>query len=219
MPTPIQEQPTGLDVSHHDGFINWSQVKAIGGASFGICKASQGVGFTDPKFASNYADMKGVGLIRGAYHYLDYISGARAQAGHYLSVVGNRQPGDLPYIVDVENWSDGGAPSYVAPHEMLLHAGAFVAEIRNQTGEYPIIYTYVYFWHDVLGNPKDFDTTCPLWIADYSHKSPRLVGGWPYHTFHQFTSTGHIPGVYPACDLDRFNGSLERLRILAGMTQ
>src|ERR1700728_5326112 len=60
----------GVDVSHYDGTVNWTQVKAAG-ISFAFAKATESDNDIDPTFATNWAGMKAAGVVRGAYHFFD----------------------------------------------------------------------------------------------------------------------------------------------------
>lgn len=215
MPTPIELQPFGPDLSHHNGAVNFDDVKRAG-ASFVILKATQGTRFADPNYKFNLMRAQRAGLIVGSYHYLSYEHPPRAQANFYANTVGDA--GGIFPIVDIENDDDDPetGKQYSAGY-MSKMAADFIDEIHSLTGKYPTIYTYVSFWRDTLHNPTLYAANCPLWIADYSQRKPRLVGGWKWHTFHQYTSTGHLLGVPGSVDLNRFNGSLENLKKFAGV--
>src|SRR5215217_9484458 len=62
--------PTGPDVSRwqHGSPLTWAAVKASG-HSFAFVKATEGSGYTNPYFASDWAGTRNVGLMRGAYHF------------------------------------------------------------------------------------------------------------------------------------------------------
>ena len=59
---------TGIDVSRHQGKIDWARVKA-GGTGFAIIKCTQGVNTVDPEFHRNMRNCAAVGLPVGAYVY------------------------------------------------------------------------------------------------------------------------------------------------------
>ncbi len=58
----------GIDVSHHQEFIDWGMVKKAG-ARFAFIKASEGVGFTDPMFEENIRGAVEAGVLPGSYHF------------------------------------------------------------------------------------------------------------------------------------------------------
>ena len=68
----------GLDISKWDGAWDARKSKSAG-AQFVYIKASQAV-FADPLFAGNWQKAKEAGILRGAYHFLDYTRPAVDQA-------------------------------------------------------------------------------------------------------------------------------------------
>ncbi|NJK52148.1 MAG: hypothetical protein HC936_03745 [Leptolyngbyaceae cyanobacterium SU_3_3] len=62
----------GIDVSVYQGNIDWATV-ASQGIYYGFAKATEGASTTDPAFAKNWAGMKSVGLVRGAYHFFGQV--------------------------------------------------------------------------------------------------------------------------------------------------
>lgn len=59
----------GIDVSHHQGSIDWPALTAAHGLGWGAAKATEGMTFTDSMFTANWSAMKAAGLTRIAYHY------------------------------------------------------------------------------------------------------------------------------------------------------
>src|SRR3954453_10276082 len=66
-PSRSQYPLRGIDVSHHQGQIDWSAVKASG-IQFAYIKATEGTEFTDATFAENWRNSNTAGIVRGAYH-------------------------------------------------------------------------------------------------------------------------------------------------------
>ena len=60
----------GIDVSKHNGNVNWSHVKADG-VEFAIIRAGYGkeISQKDVQFENNYAGCKSNGVLVGAYWY------------------------------------------------------------------------------------------------------------------------------------------------------
>jgi len=195
----------GIDVSHWQGSINWTSVKNSG-KRFAFCKATERTTFTDSRFASNWAAMKNVGLIRGAYHFGRPGTDPVAQANRFCDVV-RPTSGDLQMMLDMEV-TDGKTPSQVRSWIV-----AFINRIVARTGRPGIIYTGFYFWRDRAGNGSNLN--CPLFLAAYvSNPSNYVPAAWPFFTFWQYTSSGSCPGVSGNVDRDAFNGSLTGLNNL-----
>jgi hypothetical protein len=93
----------GIDVSYYQGTINWAQVKAAGKV-FAIIRVSDGTGFMDPKFVSNWKGAKAAGLAVGAYQFFRPTQDVTRQADimvDQLNAVGFGA-GDIPPVIDVE---------------------------------------------------------------------------------------------------------------------
>ena len=58
----------GIDVSHHQGLIDWSEV-AGSGQRFAFAKATEGSTFVDPNYAFNKSEAEMAGILFGAYHF------------------------------------------------------------------------------------------------------------------------------------------------------
>jgi len=59
----------GIDVSHHQGTVNWSILESAYGLSWGAAKAYEGLHTPDSQFAANWRGMKAAGLVRMAYYF------------------------------------------------------------------------------------------------------------------------------------------------------
>lgn len=67
----------GIDVSHHQGEIDWHKVKnaEVNGEpiSFVFIKATEGQNHIDENYNDNFYQARENGFLRGAYHYLSLI--------------------------------------------------------------------------------------------------------------------------------------------------
>ena len=88
----------GIDVSHHNGWIDWETVGASG-IDFAFVKATEGATLVDRRFVENPENAVPHVPI-GAYHYYSACHDGAKQAAHFLSVV--PEPGALPSVLDVE---------------------------------------------------------------------------------------------------------------------
>lgn len=57
----------GIDVSHHQGTIDWKKVKAAG-VQYVFLKATEGATFVDKMYATNRAAAKAVGIPLSLIH-------------------------------------------------------------------------------------------------------------------------------------------------------
>lgn len=73
-----------IDVSNHQGVIDWQRVHDDGiGAA--MIKATEGNDYEDPRFASNWSDAAAAGVLRGAYHFFTLCSPGAEQAENFLA--------------------------------------------------------------------------------------------------------------------------------------
>jgi lysozyme len=201
----------GIDVSHNNNIVDWKSVAAAG-ISFAFAKATDGRSFQDPQFNVNYAGMKNNGIIRGAYHFFHPKTDAFAQAENFLKLVQALGPGDLPPALDVEVTDNKTASAIITGMEEWL---GVVGTSLDCT---PIIYTSASFWDANLAGTSEF-AEHPLWVAHYtSDPQPNIPKGFSSYAFWQFTEDGAVNGVRGKVDLNRFNGTPEELRILAGLS-
>jgi lysozyme len=203
----------GIDVSHFQGVVNWQKV-AASNVMFALAKATEGVGSKDIMFTANFAGMKSAGIFRGAYHFFRPKSDAKAQADTFLHVVSRLDPGDLPPAIDVEV-NDGKSASAI-----ISGVRTWIQEVEQALGRTPMIYTTASFWNANLNGTSEFNGH-PLWVAHYTDKAkPNLPKGFDTFAIWQFTDigVGAVSGVNGAgLDLDRFNGTVDDLRKLAGL--
>ncbi|MGZ6142712.1 MAG: glycoside hydrolase family 25 protein [Myxococcales bacterium] len=197
----------GVDISHYEGVINWTRVAAAGEA-FGITKATEGVTFKDPMFASNWPAIKSAGLVRGAYHFFRPADSGIQQADFFLRTVDTFGPGDLPPILDWE------VTDSVSNAVDVSEVQDFVDEIRARTGLTTILYTSARFLGTV-GNPTQF-SNLPLWDANWNVTCPNIPSAWPRWTFWQYADNGIVSGIDAGVDVNYFNGSLADLQAMTG---
>jgi len=216
--TPPPGYPvTGIDVSNHQGVIDWTSVAAAG-AKFTYAKATEGVRFVDGYFDANNRGAKANGLFAGAYHFaLPARSTGRAQADYFLDHAQYISDGrTLPPMLDIEwPWTGSGSPSPcygLSPAQMSTWIRDFVDRVRQRTGRPTMIYTNVNWWNPCTGNNASFGDN-PLFIARYASSPGTLPAGWSRWTLWQYFNSGSLPG-----DQDVFNGSLSDLARLAGST-
>jgi len=214
----------GPDVSSHNhdrgGVVDWAAVQAAGGASFVFVKATEGVDYLNPSFASDFASVHDQGMIRGAYHYarpsgttnVTITADAIAEASFYVSNAGTMSAkGDLPPVLDIE------AAGTLNPAQLSLWTHAWLDRTKRLTGRTPIVYTYGYFWQKKMGNSEGF-AAYPLWLASYAPNDPVIVGGWTTYTFWQYANKAPLAGVNRTVDMSVFNGTATQLRAMANDT-
>ncbi len=206
----------GIDVSHHQGFIDWLKVKKSG-ARFAFIKASEGEGYADPMFDENIHGAVEAGVLPGSYHFFLPRYDPLAQARHYARVLQENavDAPSLPPCIDLETPGLGKSGLNQALR-------IFIEEIFNLTGRKCILYVSPGFWNSYLPVPVlsgykltqsevDWAVEYPLWLAHYTTGWPYQIYPWVGWRFWQYTSAGKIAGVSTKVDLNLFQGSLEEL--------
>ena len=199
----------GMDVSSHQGTVNWRYWRSKGKA-FAYIKATEGVSYRNPYFRSQYRGSRDVGMLRGAYHFANpRRSSGRAQADYFVRNGGGwiRDGRTLPGVLDIE-YNPYGATCYgLTQAQMVSWVRSFTTRYKRLTGRDAVIYTTLGWWARCTGNSTAFSRTNPLWVARYSGSVGTLPGGWQFYTFWQYTSS--------PLDQNRFSASYGRLLALA----
>jgi GH25 family lysozyme M1 (1,4-beta-N-acetylmuramidase) len=193
-PPPLESLVGGIDISHHQGQVDWTTVlqKKPG---FIFMKATEGESLHDPQFERNWGALKGSTIPRGAYHFYRPQDDPGAQARFFLSRV-KLEASDLPPVLDVEVTD--------AKHSAQIIAGVkqWLEEVERATNRRPILYSYTEFWRDHLASGfRDY----PLWLAG----NRAAVETW---AFWQRGDKGEVAGISGCVDEDVFRGSEEDLR-------
>ncbi|MBZ0111833.1 MAG: glycoside hydrolase family 25 protein [Thermoanaerobaculia bacterium] len=188
------EPPTGIDVSHHSGAVDWSQVHS-GGYAFAYVKATEGVDLVDERFDEYWAALKDAGLARGAYHFYVTEDDPEEQAHFFLDKV-HHEAGDLAPVVDIELLGHGTSKG------LADRVRKFLEIVEAELGVKPIIYTSPNFWNEHIGTGFG---EYPLWVAEYDVEEPRLPEGWERWSMWQWAEDQTIAGVEKGADVSRFN--------------
>lgn len=200
----------GIDVSHHNGVVDWAKAKDAGGVVYAIARVSDGLATPDTQFMRNWPAMKQAGIIRGVYQYFRPSRDPIEQAKLLLQRVadaGGFAEGDLPPAIDVE--TDSG----VEVTEFRRRVRQWLDYVEQQTQRKPIFYTYPAMAEKIGVSFGDY----PLWIANYNTSCPKVPDGWTKWLIWQRADTGTVPGVDGAVDLNDFNGDMAALHAFAGI--
>ena len=200
---PINYKVHGIDVSHHQGEIDWRAVKSTEKQehpiSFVFMKATEGGDYKDRRFDENFRRAGEVGLVRGAYHFYNPNTDPIRQADFFISQVRLKR-GDLAPVLDIERKPRNKA-------QLQADLKKFLDRLELHYGVKPIIYTSYKYKTRYLDVPE-FDAY-PFWIAHYYVNMLSYSGAWH---FWQHTDYGIVPGIEGNVDLNVFNGSMEELK-------
>ena len=179
----------GIDISHHQGRIDWDELKDNGQIDhcpirFVMIKATEGATQTDRNFRDNFFQARENGFTRGAYHFYSVHSPAEQQ------------------VLDVEH-----KPKNQSDEDFKHSVLKWLNIVESHYRVKPIIYTYFKFKTRYLSDPI-FDEY-PYWIAHYYVDSLEYQGPWK---FWQHTDVGRLPGIKGNVDFNIYNGSFYDLR-------
>lgn len=183
----------GIDVSKHQGNIDWNKVKKSG-VKFAMLRAGYGrfLSQKDPSFDKNYENAKKAGIAVGAYwySYAKSIDDAKREADTFLKIIKGKQF-EMPVAFDIEEKSQ--AQKGRAFVSSLIKA--FCERVEN-AGYFVCIYASKSWFDNYIDDEckRLYDTWLARWGAapDYNGK----IGMW------QNSSSGRISGISGRCDTD-----------------
>ena len=166
----------GVDVSSYQA-VDY----ATAGLAFVFVKATEGLGYVNPKLAGQRATARKAGLITGYYHYPHIANSPVAEADHFLSRL-DLADGELIAL----DWEWYG--QQVTDAQARAYKKTWLAHVRAKVPRHRVgLYVDRTNWTTV-----DQDSDCGdfLWIADVTTAGrPRVKHPW---TFHQYSSEGGI---------------------------
>jgi len=181
----------GIDVSHHQGEIDWARV-AGEGVRFAYLKATEGRDLTDRRFAVNWQAAAAHGVRRGAYHFFTLCSSGAEQAEHFLAVA-PPDPDALRPVVDVE--FVGNCTKWGDLERVRRDLAAFLAPVERAWGRQPILYVTSDSHARVLAGRF---AAHAIWIRSVLREPPpEAYGGW---LIWQYSDRGRVAGMAGTVD-------------------
>ncbi|WP_288529283.1 GH25 family lysozyme [uncultured Eubacterium sp.] len=193
----------GIDVSYHNGNLDWSVIKSAG-VDFAILRAAyrgygdEGTLVKDSKFAEYIRGAQSYGIPVGAYIYSQAVTTKEAvqEANYILNIVKNYSL-DLPIVFDYEFSPSSSGRLNVAWKEGELNKTkmtnitlAFCNTIKS-AGYDVMVYANKTFLNKNIDHEVIEDAGYEIWLAHYT-KSTDYTGDY---RIWQYTSTGRIPGI------------------------
>ncbi len=129
---PVQ----GIDVSHHNGEIDWNRA-AADGVQFAYIKATEGADMRDVAFAANWAGARSASVRRGAYHFFTLCRLASDQATNLIATL-PRETDMLPVAIDLE--FGGNCKERPSREVLLSELVRFIRMIEAHVGQPAILY-------------------------------------------------------------------------------
>jgi GH25 family lysozyme M1 (1,4-beta-N-acetylmuramidase) len=184
----------GIDISKHNGAVNWAQVKADG-VQFAILRAGYGkqASQKDTQFENNYAGCKSNGVPVGAYWYSYAATPAEAmqEAAVCLSILKGKTF-EYPVYFDIEE------PSVLAKGKAACTAiaKAFL-EAVEQAGYFVGIYSSKVHLENCI--TEELRARYAVWVAHYGVDKTTYHG---QHGIWQKSSTGKVSGIRGNVDMN-----------------
>lgn len=188
---------TGIDVSHHQGKIDWKAVKDAN-IAFAYLKATEWDDWVDKRFEENYIWARWVGIPVWVYHFYSLRIESEKQLENIIRTLSGKIL-DLPIAIDLEFWGN----SRVRPDRIQFQKDltSFLQKLEEHFGIKPVLYMTYEFREAYLGTSFD---TYPIWIRDIFSFPETL--SW---TLWQYKNRGHVSGIDGFVDLNTLSGSLD----------
>lgn len=197
-----------IDVSTHNGVIDFKKVKASGIDNVIIRCGFTGYGKShtlnkDERFETNYKNAKEAGLNVGAYYYAVALTEADAdrEAAFVLSLLKDKQF-ELPIYYDVEDVHNTSQAGVLTQNMDGLSKAALTAivnrfcETLEKAGYFVGIYSGKYWFRDKMD--MSVLNRYTVWLAHWTTKTD-YTG--PYALW-QYTDSGRVDGISTAVDMN-----------------
>ena len=207
---PVSSLTLGVDVSRHNGSIDWKKA-ANSGVQFAIIRVayrgySYGTLNEDSRFRENIAGAQAAGIKVGVYIYSQATTKKEAEeeAAYLLKRIGGYDL-ELPVVLDYE---------FYKPHEGILAEAYDSGKLNkesatdvclafcnyvNERGYSPMVYANASMLTNYL-NYERLHAKTDIWLAKYS-TTPRYSGrSFKDVEFWQYTSSGTVNGISGSAD-------------------
>lgn len=186
----------GIDVSEHNGKINWDVVK--GRVSFAILRlgwiGNKNNHTLDTQFERNYNECKRLGIPVGVYVYNYCVNSDTARSGAEWTV--NHLQGktlELPVYIDMEDQSGTGLGKDTNTNMCI----AFNSVIEAN-GRWAGVYANLNWFNNYL-NKDEIKRRYTTWIAHYGVNPYKYEG---QYDMLQYTSDGSVEGIGGRVDMN-----------------
>lgn len=188
----------GIDVSEHNGVIDWAQVKASG-IDFAIIRCGYGMDYSnqdDLYWQRNVSECERLGIPYGVYIY-SYATNtvrAKSEAEHVLRLV---QGHNLSYPIFFDMEDDSTAE--LSNGQLAEIADTFCSAITD--AGYPVgIYANLNWWNTKLTDSRF--SQWYRWVAQWN-STCTYTGDY---TLWQYSSAGSVPGISGEVDMNYLIG-------------
>lgn len=187
----------GIDISHHQGTVNWNHVADdTMKIRFVFIKSTEGATHKDSRFKYNVTNAYKSGIKTGAYHFFRMTSSPERQFANFKRTI-------EPYmehitllpVLDVETF-DGKTQKQVK-----TAVEKFVRLVHDEWGVYPIIYGPDIAPSRMMSGYVN--KNCLFWLGYQPGHIKR-----PKHDIHQYTCHGTVKGIKGGVDINRLHNNI-----------
>ena len=191
----------GIDVSKHQGKIDWEAVKASGQVDFAIIRCGYGQDRTSQDgewFEYNVSECESLGIPYGVYlySYAVDLNCANSEADHVLRLIKGKNPTYGIWYDLEEEVDEFGTP---IPNEMLVDIAITFCEKMKANGyDYVGIYANLNWFQNKLNDAR-LDQY-PKWVAQWNDECTYEKD----YDMWQYTSSGQVPGIDGRVDMNKY---------------
>ena len=197
-----REYMLGIDVSQHNGNIDWEKVRESG-IDFAIIRCGYGrdrVSQDDSKFVRNISECERLRIPYGVYLY-SYAGdgeGAKSEAEHALRLI--RTTGANPTMgvwIDIEDADGYKVRNGISYNTSEIVANTFCSIINNN-GYRAGIYASLYWYRDYLDSNSLLNYE--KWVAQWNSRCTYEKN----YVMWQYSSSGSVNGISGNVDMDKY---------------
>ncbi len=187
----------GIDISRHNGDIDFAALKATGQANFAMIRASFGYEDEDIRLKQNVKGCEKYNIPYGFYHYTyaTSVAEAKKEAAFFLNVISEYSP-EYPIVLDIE---EDKIYHNMSRDEVTAIVKTFMKAFEK-AGYYAMIYSYARFFESnvYMGDLVDYD----IWVACWGDQE-KLSSSFSYnYGMWQYSETGTLDGIPEYVDLN-----------------
>lgn len=186
----------GIDISHHNGAIDFALV-AADSVEFVVIKATDGVNFVDSCMRRNYEGARANGLKTGFYHFFRFNRGGVRQARHFLKTT-DGMTHEFPAMIDFESEGNPDLDYYL----IVGRLRDMINYLRQRNVRVMLYCNHKDYDRYIHGNFDHVD----LWLA--SGRTPDVDDeAMPHRVLWQHSHNGRVRGIPKPVDINTFNGT------------
>ena len=196
----------GIDLSHHNGKVNFSKIAAAG-IKYAWIKVTEGTTHANREYEDKFKGARDHGIKVGAYHFGRpdtnvHRDDVTEEVDNFLNACAKASigSGDLTPVLDLEKGMKTDDQHNV---DWVL---AWLWKVQDNYNVKPMVYTarWAFNLYCINARKKELDRLqkYPLWLASYNEgiEPRRKTHLWNSWDVWQWSGSGTVPGVKGKCD-------------------